>query len=64
MDELDRRVMTEFMAPRSKLYVYKTLRDGRGDKKCKGVKKCVLKKLLKFDYYKHCLFADAGKTMY
>ena len=36
-DELGRRIMTEFMALRPKLYVCKTLGGGE-DKKCKGVK--------------------------
>ena len=35
-DELGGRVMTEFVALRPKLYVYKTL-SGDGDKKCKGI---------------------------
>ena len=39
-DELGRRIMTEFMLLRLKLYAYKTL-SGSGDNKCKGVKKCV-----------------------
>ena len=42
-DELGGRTMTKFVALRLKLYAYKTLR-GSGDKKCKGVKKCVMKK--------------------
>ena len=50
-DELGRRVMTEFVALRLKLYAYKTL-DGSGDKKCKGVKKCKVKKMLHFEDYK------------
>ena len=43
------------MALQPKLYAYKTLRGG-GDKKCKGVKKCVVKGTLSFSDYKHCLF--------
>ena len=37
--------MTEFVALRPKLYTYKTL-SGGGDKKFKGVKKCMVKKAL------------------
>ena len=55
-DELDRRIMTKFMALRPRLCTYKTL-SGGGDKKCKGVKKCVVKKTLDFEDYKQCLFA-------
>ena len=39
--------MTEFIALRPKLYSYKKL-DGEEDKKCKGIKKCVVKKTLMF----------------
>ena len=28
------------------------------DKKAKGTKKCVIKKMIKFDYYKKCLLND------
>ena len=55
-DELGERVMIEFMALRPKLYAYKML-SGSGDKKCKGVKKCVMKKTLDFKDYKQCLLA-------
>ena len=41
-DELGGKVMTEFVALRPKLYAYRKL-DGAEDKKCKGIKKCVLK---------------------
>ena len=39
--------MTEFVALRPKLYSYRNL-DGSEDKKCKGIKKCVVKKTLTF----------------
>ena len=42
-DELGGKIMTEFIAPRPKLYSYKVL-DGSEDKKCKGIKKCVVRK--------------------
>ena len=50
--------MTEFEALRPKLYSYKKL-DGSEDKKCKGIKKCVVKKTLTFEDYKTCLFSDS-----
>ena len=54
-DELGSAIMTEFVALRPKLYSYIKL-DGSEDKKCKGIKKCVIKKTLTFDDYKACLF--------
>ena len=47
-DELGRKIMTEFVALRAKLYAYKTL-EKKEEKKCKGIKKCVVKKTLTFD---------------
>ena len=60
-DELGGKIMTEFVALRAKLYAYKTL-DKKEDKKCKGIKKCVVKKTLTFNDYKKCL--DDGKNVY
>ena len=57
-DELGGKIMTEFMALRPKLYSYKVL-DGSEDKKCKGIKKCVVKKTLTFEDYKACLFNNS-----
>ena len=54
-DELGGKIMTEFLALRPKLYAYRKL-DGKEDKKCKGIKKCAMKKTLGFDDYKKCLF--------
>ena len=54
-DELGGAIMTEFVALRPKLYSYIKL-DGSKDKKCKGIKKCVIKKTFMFDDYKNCLF--------
>ena len=56
-EELGGAIMTEFVALRSKLYSYKVL-DGSEDKKCKGIKKCIVKKTLTFEDYKTCLFND------
>ena len=60
-DELNGKIMTEFVALRAKLYAYKTL-ENKEDKKCKGIKKCVVKKTLTFDDYKKCL--NNGKNVY
>ena len=57
-DELGGKIMTEFVALRPKLYSYNKL-DGSEDKKCKGIKKCVVKKTLTFEDYKTCLFNDS-----
>ena len=54
-DELGGAIMTEFVALRPKLYSCRKL-DGTCDKKCKGIKKCVVKKILTFEDYKNCLF--------
>ena len=57
-DELGDKIMTEFVALRPKLYSYKKL-DGSEDKKCKGIKKCIVQKTLTFEDYKTCLFNDS-----
>ena len=59
-DELGGQIMKEFVALRPKLYSYKKL-DGVEDKKCKGIKKCIVKKTLTFEDYKTCLFSDSTK---
>ena len=53
-DELGGEIITEFIALRPKAYSYLTDND-KIDKKAKGTKKCVMKKLIKFDDYKKCL---------
>ena len=60
-DELGDVIMTEFMALRPKLYSYKKVDGSKTfeDKKCKGIKKCVVKKTLTFEDYKTCLFNDS-----
>ena len=54
-NELGGAIMTEFVTLRPKLYSYKVL-DGPENEKCKGIKKCVIKKTLTFEDYKACLF--------
>ena len=50
-DELGGKIMTEFVALRPKTYSYLT-DDCKEDKKAKGIKKCVIKRRLKFSDYK------------
>ena len=54
-DELDGGIITEFAALRPKTYSYMT-DEFIEMKKAKGTKKCVIKKMLKFEDYKKCLF--------
>ena len=56
-DELGGEIITEFIALRPKIYSYLTDNDKK-DKKAKGTKKCVMKKMIKFDDYKKCLLND------
>ena len=53
-DKLGGRVITDFVALRPKTYAYLT-DDCNEDKKAKGTKKCVIKRMIKFDDYKNCL---------
>ena len=62
-DELGGAIMTEFVALRPKLYSYRKL-DGSEDKKCKGIKKCVVKKTLTFDDYKNCHLNQTNVSVY
>ena len=56
-DELGGKIITEFITLRPKTYSYLT-DDGKGDRKAKVTKKCVIKKMIKFHDYKKCLFND------
>ena len=47
-DELSGKVMVELDALRAKTYTY-LQHDGKVDKRAKGTKKCVRKRILKFD---------------
>ena len=53
-DELGGRIITEFVALRPKTYSYLT-DDCKEDKKAKGTKKYVIKRMIKFNDYKNCL---------
>ena len=56
-DELGGKVITEFVTLRPKTYSFLT-DDGKEDKKAKGTKKCVIKKMITFNDYKKCLLND------
>ena len=53
-DELGGRVITEFVALIPKTYSCLT-NDFKEDKKTKGTKKCLIKRMIKFNDYKNCL---------
>ena len=54
-DEAGGKVIDEFVGLRAKLYSYKMF-EGKESKKCKGVKKSVVKKSIAHKNYKDCLF--------
>ena len=54
-DEVGGKIIDEFVGLRAKLYSYKMF-DGEESKKCKGVKKSVIKKSIAHEDYKKCLF--------
>ena len=56
-DELGGKIITEFVTLRPKTYSFLT-DDGKEDKKAKGTKKCIIKKMIKFNDYKKCLLND------
>ena len=53
-DEVNGNVIDEFVGLRAKLYPYKMF-EGEESKKCKGVKKSVVKKSITHEDYKKCL---------
>ena len=56
-DELCGKIITEFVTLMPITYSFLT-DDGKEDKKAKGTKKCVIKKMIKFNDYKKCLLND------
>ena len=54
-DELGGEIMEEFVTLRPKMYSYRT--SSKESKKCKGIKKCVVRKTITFEDYKNCLFS-------
>ena len=59
-DELGGEIMEEFVTLRPKMYSYRT--SEKESKKCKGIKKCVVRKTITFEDYKNCLIN--GETSY
>ena len=55
-DELGGKIMIKFVGLGAKTYNF-FIDDGKGDKKAKGTKICVIKRKLKFENYKNCLEA-------
>lgn len=65
-DEAAGKQITHFVGLRAKLYSYKVDDQAtREEKKCKGIKKNVIKKEILFDDYKKCLLSgeDQMRTM-
>ena len=56
-DKLGGKIITEFVTLRPKTYSFLT-DVGKEDKKAKGTKKCIIKKMIKFNDYKKCLLND------
>ena len=54
-DEASGKQIAEFVGLRAKLYSYR-VEESYEEKKCKGVKKAVIKKTISFNDYKDCLF--------
>ena len=60
-DEVKGKVIDGFVGLRAKLYSFKMF-EGEETKKCRGVKKSVVKKTITHEDYKKCLFT--GKNNY
>ena len=56
-NELGGKIISEFVTLKPKNYSYLT-DDDKEDKKVKGTKKCVIKRMTKFNDYKNCLLKD------
>ena len=54
-NEFGKKITKEFLKLRAKSYSY-LIDDGSEDKKAKGTKKCVIKRKLKFENYKNCVY--------
>ena len=57
-DELGGKIMKEFISLRPKMYSYRV--EESEPKKCKGIKKCVVKKTISFEDYKRCLLEGSN----
>ena len=60
-DEAAGKIIKEFVGLRAKLYSYK-MDEGKENKRCKGIKKAVVKKSITHENYKTCL--TTGKEQY
>ena len=56
-DELGGKIKTKFIASRPK-----QKSKSKEDKRCKEIKKCIVKKTISFDDYKNCLLDVKGKV--
>ena len=56
-DEAGGRIIEEFIGLRAKLYSYKMFK-GKEEKKCKGIKKSVVRKDISHEDYKECLWSQ------
>ena len=56
-DELGGKIIMEFVTLRPKTYLY-LIKNCKKDEKAKGTKKCVIKRMIKFNDYKNCLLKD------
>ena len=59
-DECGGKFITKFVGLKAKSYSYETS-DGKVEKKCKGVKKYVVKKYITHEDYKECLFTKISQ---
>ena len=59
-DELGGEIIEEFVTLRPKMYSYRT--SEKESKKCKGIKKSLVRKSITFEDYKNCLFS--GDILY
>lgn len=55
-DEAGGKIIEKFVRLRERLYSYKIL-EGKEEKKCKGIKRAVIKKNITHNDYKECLFS-------
>ena len=56
-DEAGGKIIEEFVGLRAKLYSYKMFK-GKEEKKCKGIKKSVIKNNISHEDYKECLWSQ------
>ena len=59
-DEAGSKIIKEFIGLRAKLYSYK-MYEGKEEKKCKGIKKNVIRNKITHEDYKNCLFQAKTK---